>query len=184
MTMRLRWNKDRATIQPGQHRLCKWVGEKQVVKGLDRRGTTKADNRNMSHAERYYQTIPCTENYRRDLTWQVNDRAVEAKPVHLRPCARPVERTILPSEILDAAWLPKMIFYEERINRFCCNASHRSASSIRGHNQSVCWYRKTTIICHSSRLNRHVDLGQSPYINTKRVREDLARSHAIQHSEQ
>ena len=172
-----RWNKDRATIQPGQHRLCKWVGEKQVVKGLDRRGTTEADYRNISHAKRYYQTIPCTENHTRDLPWQVDDRALEAKPVHLCPWAGPVESTILPSEIPGAAWLPRMTFHEERKNRLRCNASHRSASSITGHDQSVCWYReKTKIICHPSRLKRLVDLGQS--------RKDLARCHDIQYSEQ
>ena len=39
--------------------------------------------------------------------------------MQLFSCARPVERTILPKEILVSAWL-------ERINRPRCNASHRS----------------------------------------------------------
>ena len=29
--------------------------------------------------------------------------------------ARPAERTVLLREILDAAWLPKMVFQEERV---------------------------------------------------------------------
>ena len=74
--------------------------------------------------------------------WQGGQGKTSASVLHTRP----VETTILPSKILDSAWLERI-----NSNRLRCNASHSSKSSSRGHNRSVCWYRKTTINSHPRR---------------------------------
>ena len=80
------------------------VQTEQITSGegsRSQRDYPQASYRNISHAKRYYQTIPCTESPMRNLSRQVN--------------ARPAERTVLLRDILDAAWLPKMVFQEERV---------------------------------------------------------------------